>query len=154
MQAAADNGLSRAQVQVLIVDTVRIHSGDDGDLHGQIDAFSHNLARIIELAKSHFPNLRMVYIMPFHYAGYAGAPRAIHEPFAYQQEFGIRQKILDQGDGSPVLLWGPYVFGATMNPALYYDGIHFTLEGREVMASLAWQFFQTDPAAQRWMWGR
>ena len=123
-------------------------------MQGQIDAYSRNLARIVAVAKSRFPNLRLVYFMPFHYAGYARAARAIREPYAYQQEFGIRQEILDHGQGSPVLLWGPYVFADTMNPAYYYDGIHFSPEGRQAMASLTWQFFQTDPAAQVWLWDR
>jgi hypothetical protein len=154
IQVVGRSGLSRAQVQVLIVDTIRIHSWTDGNLQGQIAAYSNNLNRIVAVAKSHFPDLRLVYIMPFHYAGYASDARAIREPYAYQQEFGIRQAILDQGEGSPVLLWGPYVFADTMNPAFYYDGIHFSPEGRQVMASLTWQFFQTDPAAQGWLWDR
>lgn len=154
IQDAGRSGLTRAQVQVLIVDTIRIHSWTDGNLQGQIAAYGNNLNRIVAVAKSDFPNLRLVYIMPFHYAGYASEARAIREPYAYQQEFGIRQAILDQGAGSPVLLWGPYVFAGTMNPAFYYDGIHFSPEGRQVMASLTWQFFQTDPAAQGWLWNR
>jgi hypothetical protein len=154
IQDVGQSGLARAQVQVLIVDTIRIHSWTDGSLEGQIAAYSNNLARIVAMAKSHFPNLRLVYFMPFHYAGFASDARAIREPYAYQQEFGIRQVILDQGESSPVLLWGPYVFADTMNPADYYDGIHFSPTGRQVMASLTWQFFQTDPAAQLWLWDR
>jgi hypothetical protein len=151
IQAAGASGLSRAQVQVLIVDVIRIHSWTDGGLAGQISASRNTLARIVAVAKSRFPDLRLVYFMPFHYAGYASTARAIREPYAYLQQFGIRQLILDQGGRSPVLLWGPYIYGDTMNPADYYDGIHFSPRGRQVMASLTWQFFQSDPAAQRWL---
>jgi hypothetical protein len=152
IRAAGASGLSRAQVQVLMVDVIRIRSWTDGGLDGQIRASRNTLARIVAVAKSRFPNLQLVYLMPFHYAGYASTSRAIREPYAYQQQFGIRQLILDQGGSSPVLLWGPYIYGDTMNPADYYDGIHFSPEGRQVMASLTWKFFQSDPAAQRWLW--
>jgi hypothetical protein len=150
---AGASGVSSAQVQVLIVDAVLIHSWNDGDLEGQIRATSDTMARIVAVAKSRFPDLQLVYFMPFHYAGFAGEARAIREPYAYQQQFGIRRLILDQSGSSPVLLWGPYVYSGTMNAADYYDGIHFTRDGRQAMASLTWQFFQTDPAAGRWMWG-
>jgi hypothetical protein len=152
IRAAGASGLSNAQVQVLIVDAVRIFSWTDGDLEGQIRATSDTMARIVAVAKSRFPDLKLVYLMPFHYAGFAGEGRAIREPYAYQQQFGIRRLILDQSGDSPVLLWGPYVFSGTMNPAYYYDGIHFSRAGRQAMASLTWQFFRTDPAASRWLW--
>jgi hypothetical protein len=153
-KAVASSGLSLAQVQVLIVDSARIDSWKDGSLASQIRAYRNDLARIVARARSSFPNLKLVYIMPCHYAGYAGPGKAVREPFGYQEEFGIRQFILGQGAYSPVAVWGPYVFADTMVPYYYYDGVHFTTLGREKMASLTWDFFKSDPAINGWLWKR
>ena len=146
------SGLSKAQVQVLILDSARIHTWRDGNLERQIQAYRNDLAKIVAIAKSNFRNLRLVYIMPFHYAGFAGVINATREPYAYQQAFGIRRLILATGRESPVLLWGPYVFSNTTDPSYYYDGIHFTARGRRAMANLTWNFLKSDQAAQRWLW--
>jgi hypothetical protein len=146
------SGLSKAQVQVLILDSARIHTWTDGNLERQIQAYRKNLARIVAIAKSNFRNLRLVYIMPFHFAGFAGVANATREPYAFQQAFGIRRLILGKTQGSPALLWGPYVFSNTTDPSYYYDGIHFTARGRRAMANLTWDFLNNDPAAQRWLW--
>src|SRR5690349_4791916 len=52
VRAAGASGLSRAQVQVLIVDLIRIRSWTDGGLDGQIRASRNTLARIVAVAKS------------------------------------------------------------------------------------------------------
>ncbi len=144
-------GLSRFQVQVATVDCLRGRSWKDGGLQSQIEAYSADLARIVRVAKAHYPNLQLIYVLPFHYAGFANSRRVTREPFSYQEGFGIRQLILRQGGGLPVLLWGPYVWADTANPSYFYDGIHFTKAGREQMATLTWRFLQKDLVAARWL---
>jgi hypothetical protein len=148
----AASHLSRSQVQVAIIDSVRIHSWNDGSLTGQVLGYERDLSKIIRTAQVHYPNLRLVYLLPFHYAGYINNQRTTLEPFAFQEGFGIQQFVDQRGAGSPVLLWGPYVWASTMNPSYYYDGVHFQPSGRAEMASLMWTFLQADPAAQKWLW--
>jgi hypothetical protein len=148
----AASRLSRYQVQVAIIDSARIRSWDDGNLQAQVNAYSSNLARIVSIAKAHYPNLSLVYFLPFHDSEFVSPRRILQEPFSYQLGFGIQHLVTTQGNGSPVLLWGPYVWGDMANPAYFYDGIHFTSAGREEMASLMWSFLQTDPVAGRWLW--
>ena len=148
----AKSGLSRYQVQVAIIDSARIRSWADGGLSEQISAYRADLGRIVTLAKARYPNLGLVYFLPFHDSSYTRTRRMLQEPYTYQLGFGIRQVIHDQGTGSPVLLWGPYVWAAMSNPSFYYDGIHFSHAGRAEMASLMWSFLQQDPVAARWLW--
>jgi hypothetical protein len=135
----------------MILDSARIETWKDGGLEGQIRAYRADLAKIVARAKSSFPNLQLVYVMPFHYAGFAGIGNATREPYAYQEQFGIRRLILSQVTGRPVLVWGPYVFSNTMDPSYYYDGIHFSGRGRQAMATLSWQFFQNNSSINRWL---
>jgi hypothetical protein len=148
----AGSRLSRFQVQVAIIDSARIRSWNDGNLPAQVNAYSSNLARIVSIAKAHYPNLSLIYFLPFHDSEFVSPSRMLQEPFSYQLGFGIQQLVTTQGSGSPVLLWGPYVWGDMANPDYYYDGIHFTSAGRAEMASLMWSFFQTDPVAGLWLW--
>jgi hypothetical protein len=148
----AGSGLSRFQVQVAFIDSVRIRSWNDGNLAQQVAAYSANLDRIVGLAKANYPNLRLVYLLPFHDAQYAGPRRMLREPYTYQLGFGIRQLVETQGQGSTVLLWGPYVWSAVSDPSYFYDGIHFSHAGRAAMSSLMWNFLQQDPAAGQWLW--
>ena len=53
----AASRLSRYQVQVAIIDSARIRSWKDGNLQAQVSAYSANLARIVSIAKTHYPNL-------------------------------------------------------------------------------------------------
>lgn len=148
----AASRLSRDQVQVAIIDSARIRSWKDGNLQAQVSAYSANLARIVSIAKAHYPNLSLVYFLPFHDSEFVSPRRMLQEPFSYQLGFGIQHLVTTQGSSSPVLLWGPYVWAEMANPAYYYDGIHFSSAGRAAMASLMWSFLQTDPVAARWLW--
>jgi hypothetical protein len=148
----AASRLSRYQVQVAIIDSARIRSWNDGDLPSQVNAYSSNLARIVSIAKAHYPNLSLVYFLPFHDSEFVSPRRMLQEPFSYQLGFGIQHLVTTQGTGSPVLLWGPYIWADMADPSFYYDGIHFRPAGRAAMASLMWSFLQTDPVAARWLW--
>jgi hypothetical protein len=150
----ASGGLSRLQVQVAFIDSARIRSWNDGNLAEQVASYSADLARIVGLAKAHYPNLSLVYFLPFHDTEYVTARRMLREPYTYQLGFGIRRVVDTQGHGSPVLLWGPYVWAAIADPSYFYDGIHFTQAGRAAMASLMWNFLRQDPVAGRWLWNR
>ncbi len=148
----AASRLSRFQVQVAIIDSARIRSWNDGNLPSQVNAYSSNLARIVSMAKAHYPNLSLVYFLPFHDSEFVSPRRMLQEPYTYQLGFGIQHLVTTQSSGSPVSLWGPYVWAEMANPAYYYDGIHFTSAGRAAMASLMWTFLETDPVAARWLW--
>jgi hypothetical protein len=148
---AKDVGSRRLQVQVGFLDADLINGQDYGSAQAEANVYSDELSRIVANAKRHYPNLHLVYLFPFHWAGTAGPGRAITEPAGYQLQFGIRQQILGQSLGSPVELWGPDIWPQTEIPAMYYDGIHFTLFGRVTMANLTMQFLQNEPTAG-WFW--
>lgn len=93
----ASSGLSKRQVQVAIVDLLRIYPWKDGGFQVQVDAYRADLTRIVAKAKASYPNLRLVYVLPFHYAGYTDGRRVTREPFTYQEGFGVRQLIEKQG---------------------------------------------------------
>ena len=113
---------------------------------------SGQLATIIRRAKREFPNLKLVYVFPFHWAGSANG-RSISEPGGYDMQFGVRRVILSQNlSDSPVAVWGPDVWSQTQDASLYTDGIHWSGAGRQVMTQLTWRFLEQDPAAADWLW--
>jgi len=123
--------------------------------------------------KDKFPNLRIAYPSSRIYAGYASTPLN-PEPYAYESAFSVRWLIEDQMEGkpelnydpekgdveSPLLLWGPYLWGDGVNPRtdglvwlredLAGDGTHPSLSGRQKVAEMLLRFFKIDMNAKRW----
>jgi hypothetical protein len=125
-------------------------------------------------ARQRFPNLRIAYLGSRIYAGYADTPLN-PEPYAYEGAFVVRWLIQDQIKGdralnydpargpvnSPLLLWGPYLWGDGMTPRkadglvwtrddLASDGTHPSESGRQKVADLLLKFFKTDANAKMW----
>src|SRR5262249_30739716 len=131
-------GLGRAQVQVAFLDTALIHGERYGDTRAEAGDYARQLATIIDRARGLFPNLRLVYVFPFHWSGSAGPTKAVTEPASYRSQFGIRQLILEQDLRGPIVVWGPNVWPQTQDRRLYYDGVHFTSYGRAKMVRATW----------------
>jgi hypothetical protein len=148
---AAAVGAARAQVQVAFLDAALINGQSYGDTRAEAGAYARQLATIIERARGLFPNLRLVYVFPFHWAGSAGPTKVVTEPASYRSQFGIRRLILAQDLRGPIAVWGPNVWPQTQDPRLYYDGVHFTRYGRAKMTRATWAFLKADPNA-RWFW--
>jgi len=132
-----------------------------------------DLQRIVQILKSRFPNLKLVYLSSRIYAGYA-TTTLNPEPFAYQSGFAVKWLIEDQINGAPELnfdpvrgtvrapwlAWGPYLWADGLNPrsdGLIWecsdfrdDGTHPSDSGRMKVARMLLDFFKTDSTTTPW----
>jgi hypothetical protein len=128
-------------------------------------------ASVMRLLKQKFPNLKLVYLSPRTYGGYAKT-RLNPEPFAWYTGWTIKMLIEDQingdpnlrfrGDDAPVawLAWGPYLWAngeKTNVHGLFYveadfaaDGTHPSNIGEQKIGKEIQRFFTTDETATPW----
>jgi hypothetical protein len=164
-------GATRAQVQV-----AWIKQADPGPSQGfprYARTLQEELGKIVRLMHDRFPNLKMVYLSPRTYAGYART-RLNPEPYAYESGFSVKWLIEQQLRGEPALnfdpargavkapwlSWGPYLWanGKTKNPdGLFYeesdfagDGTHPSRSGQEKVAEQLLRFFKSDSTTKPW----
>src|SRR5262249_12655195 len=110
----------------------------------------------LAIARSTFPNLRVVYLSSRIYGGYniARGRRVNPEPFAYETAFSVRWVIQEQIEREkkgkvegPVLVWGPYLWADGVTPRkrdkltwqrkdLSQDGVHPSQLGGQKAANL------------------
>lgn len=168
------SGLSASQVQVAWIEVALLYPANYGDFQSHNNAYESYLQNMINIAKSQFPNLKIVYLSSRYYGGYT-TRTTNPEPFAYESAFGIRDLILGQVSGNktslsnnlpntskqPLLLWGPYYWtngnipskidGLSWKPNdLEPDGIHPASLGRTKVANQLRDFFTTDTYAKQW----
>jgi hypothetical protein len=164
-------GVTRTQVQV-----AWIKEADGGPRQG-FPAYARTLqaelARIAQVLRARFPNLRLVYLSSRTYGGYASTPLN-PEPYAYESGFSVKWLIEQQLKGDPELKfdpatgpakapwlsWGPYLWanGTTKRAdGLAYeesdfggDGTHPSGSGRQKVAEQLWKFFSTDSTTRGW----
>jgi len=174
-----DDRIKRARVTPVQVQVVWIKQAEMGPArlgefpkHAQV--LKDNIAVILQELKKKFPNLRVAYLSNRIYAGYAGT-QLNPEPYAYESAFSVRWLIEDQIQGkpelnydpdkgqvkSPLLLWGPYLWGDGVKPRksdglvwkredLSGDGTHPSQSGRQKVAEMLLKFFKTDVNAKSW----
>jgi len=165
-------GVTHAQVQVAWIKLANKLPQGDLEQHGR--KLQSDTQAVLANAKARFPNLRIAYLSSRIYGGYAMNPLN-PEPYAYESAFVCRWLIQDQIAGNkalnydpakgpvkaPLLLWGPYLWADGTKPragdGLVYlredlagDGTHPSLAGREKVAKLMLNFYQTDPLAKPW----
>jgi hypothetical protein len=167
-------GVAPAQVQVAWVKQALIAQGQHGEFPAHAKKLQEEVGKIVRIAKSKFPNLRIAYLSSRIYAGYAKS-NLNPEPYAYEGAFSMRWLIQDQIGGAkdlnfdpargevraPVLLWGPYLWGDGVTPRacdklvwnesdLARDGTHPSEAGREKVGQMLLSFFRKDPYVKRW----
>ncbi len=165
-------GVSPRQVQVAWIKLANVAPQGDLEKHGR--KLQRDTTAVLHNARERFPNLRIAYLGSRIYAGYAGIPLN-PEPYAYESAFVVRWLIQDQIKAdkglnydpargpvnSPLLLWGPYLWGDGLTPRktdglvwkredLAGDGTHPSESGRKKVAELLLRFFKTDPNARKW----
>jgi hypothetical protein len=165
-------GVSPRQVQVAWIKLANVAPKGDLEKHGK--KLQRDTIAVLHNARERFPNLRIAYLGSRIYAGYAGT-QLNPEPYAYESAFVVRWLIQDQIKGdkglnydpargpviSPLLLWGPYLWGDGLTPRkadglvwtredLGPDGTHPSESGRKKVADLLLKFFKTDPNARTW----
>jgi len=172
-QRLTQAGVTPQQVQVVWIKEA--NAGPQGELSEHAKKLQQDMVGLLQLAKQHFPNLRIAYLSSRIYAGYA-TTHLNPEPYAYEGAFAMRWLILDQiankpelnhdparGEvKAPLLLWGPYLWGDGMTPRksdgliwerndLAGDGTHpSSTSGMQKVADMLLQFFKTNPNAKPW----
>ncbi len=170
LQAA---GVTPRQVQVAWIKLANVRPQGELSEHGK--KLERDTVKVLQLAKEHFPNLRLAYLGSRIYGGYASS-NLNPEPYAYEGAFVVRWLILgqlarqpelnwDSALGTvkaPLLLWGPYFWADGTTPrqadGLTWqrsdlspgDGTHPSPAGRQKAANLLLTFFKTDPYARPW----
>jgi len=163
-------GVTREQVQAAWVKHAEPGPMPDTTELQYAHQVSKDLAASLAITHETFPNLRVAYLSSRIYGGYniAGLRRVNPEPFAYETAFADRWVIEAQmaqeaagKAGSPVLLWGPYLWADGVTPRksdglvweradLSNDGVHPSPQGGAKVANLLLNFFKTDPTARVW----
>jgi uncharacterized protein (TIGR03437 family) len=120
---------------------------------------------IIQMARTRYPNLRLVYLSSPIYGGYASI-----EPYAYESGFSMKWLIeaqingdaaLDYSSGKfPWLAWGPYLWadgttlrgdGLVWNCADFTeDGIQPSAAGQTKVGQMLLDFFKNDTTTRPW----
>jgi hypothetical protein len=173
-------GLSEAQVQIIWLKdananpTVSLPSAN-ADAY----IFETELGQIVRAAKSHYPNLQIVFLASRTYGGYATITTN-PEPYAYETGFAVKWLIQGQIDqmanggvvvdtragdlnyntGAPWLAWGPYLWADGTNPRsdnltwqpgdVESDGTHPSTSGETKVGTMLMTFFKTDAHASCW----
>ncbi len=170
--AAAE--VTAPQVQIAWIKQALIAQGQHGAFPAHAKKLQEEMGKIVRILRQKFPNLRIAYLSSRIYAGYAKSSLN-PEPYAYEGAFSMRWLIQDQIKGdkelnfdpakgdvkSPLLLWGPYLWGDGVNPrkcdSLVYnesdlgrDGTHPSDSGQQKVARLLQSFFKSDPYVSRW----
>ena len=166
--------VTAVQVQLVWIKQAEMGPANLGEFPKHAQVLQKNIAVILQKLKARFPNLRIAYLSSRIYAGYAGG-QLNPEPYAYESAFSVRWLIEDQMKGkpelhydpqkgevkSPLLLWGPYLWGDGMKPRksdglvwkredLAGDGTHPSQSGRQKVAEMLLKFFKTDVNAKGW----
>jgi hypothetical protein len=165
-----DAGVAPEQVQVAWVKHAEPGPSPDESRLQYARTVKEDIAASLAVARSTFPNLRVVYLSSRIYGGYniVGVRRVNPEPFAYETAFSVRWVIQEQIEREkkgkaeePVLLWGPYLWADGVTPRksdkltwerkdLGEDGVHPSKSGGQKVANLLLEFFKNDAGAKTW----
>jgi hypothetical protein len=165
-------GVTRAQVQA-----VWIKQADAGPNEGfpkYAQKLQAELANIVRLLHTRFPNVKLVYLSSRTYGGFAKT-RLNPEPYAYESGFSVKWLIEQQLNGDPALnyarakgeikapwlSWGPYLWARGMdkrNDGFSYeesdftpsDGTHESQTGVLKIGKQLLQFFNPDSTTRGW----
>jgi hypothetical protein len=168
-------GLSPRQVQVCWLKQVEANPRPLGGFPAHARALQADLTAILNIARLHYPNLRVAYLSSRTFGGWSGAQSGSPEPYAYESAFATRWVVQSQMKGDPQLnfdpergevraplaLWGPYLWARGDSPRKL-DGLDWTLDdvradrlhpndaGLRKTTALLLNFFKTNEGASRW----
>jgi hypothetical protein len=159
-------GVTPDQVQVAWIKLA--NKAPSGSMKEHLDKLEEDTIKVLQQARTRFPNLRIAYLGSRIWAGNARS-NLNPEPYAYESAFAVRHLVQRQMAGeealspgkAPLLLWGPYLWaegekgrkfdGLVWKPGDFNaDGVHPSDSGREKVARLLLEFFATDPMAKLW----
>ena len=123
------------------------------------------LHSIVEILRTKFPQLKLVYVSSRTYGGYSESDLS-PEPIAYESAFAVKWLIEERINhpspdrSTPWVSWGPYLWADGMTPrsdGLIWersdfepDGVHPSAQGALKVGTKLLEFFESDPSAQPW----
>ena len=127
------------------------------------------LRSTMEILRTKFPQLKIVYISSRTYGGYSESALS-PEPIAYESAFAVKWLIEEQINNSsrdkslPWLSWGPYLWADGLTPrsdGLIWersdfepDGTHTSAQGALKVATKLYEFLESDSSAQSWFFSQ
>lgn len=127
------------------------------------------LRSIVEILRTKFPQLKLLYISSRTYGGYSKTDLS-PEPIAYESGFAVKWLIEERinhpspDKSLPWVSWGPYLWADGLTPRsdgfiwecsdFEPDGVHPSAQGALKVATKLFEFFENDPAAQHWFFSQ
>ena len=168
-------GLSAKQVQACWLKHVEANPTPLGAFPAHARALQADIASILNIAKYHYPNLRIVYLSSRTFGGWSGRASGSPEPYAYESGFGTRWVVQSQINGesqlnsdpargevkAPLVLWGPYIWAQGDSPRkldgltwtqndVRPDQLHPNEVGMKKTTALLLNFFKTNEGTSTW----
>jgi hypothetical protein len=159
--------VSAAQVQVVWLKTALAR--DPRCFPENARLLQRALRSIVEILRTKFPQLKLVYVSSRTYGGYSESDLS-PEPAAYESAFAIKWLIEERINNRspdrsvPSVSWGPYPWANGLTPrgdGLIWersdfepDGVHTSAQGALKVARMLLEFFEKDAAAKRWFLSR
>lgn len=167
-------GLSPKQVQVAWLKHVEANPKPFGEFPAHARQLQQDITAVLQIARHHYPNLRVVYLSSRTFGGWSGRESGSPEPFAYESGFGTRWVVQSQIDGdaamnfdpargevkAPLVFWGPYLWArgdvANKNGLIWTqndvraDQLHPNEHGCAKTTALLLNFFKTNEGASKW----
>ena len=168
-------GLSPQQVQVVWLKHVEANPKPLGEFPAHARALQADITAVFQIARHHYPNLRVAYLSSRTFGGWSGRASGSPEPYAYESGFGTRWVVQSQiaGDAAlnfdpargevkaPLLLWGPYLWACGNTPRkldgltwtqadVRADQLHPNDSGTKKTTALLLNFFKSNEGARRW----
>ncbi|MCL1909806.1 MAG: DUF3106 domain-containing protein [Kiritimatiellaeota bacterium] len=169
-QRLKPRGLTPGQVQIVWYKQAEM-GPTETDFVKYTAELKSKYADVVRILKREYPNLKIVYMSPRSYGGYAKT-KLNPEPFAWYTGWTIKFLIEDQINGAaglrftgenapaPWLAWGPYLWAdgekANANGLSYSasdfgaDGTHPSETGARKIGAEMLRFFTTDETAKPW----
>ena len=146
-----------------------------GEFPDHARALQQDTIAILNIARHHYPNLRVVYLSSRTFGGWSGRASGSPEPYAYESGFGTRWVLQSQirGDAqlnfnpargevqAPLVMRGPYLWAQGDSPREYdgptwthgdvrADQLHPSEAGSQKTTMLLLNFFKTNEGTSRW----
>ncbi len=167
-----DHQLQRGEVSPAQVRVVWLKSVIPREPRGFPENAHHlqqTLHSIVEILRTKFPQLKLVYVSSRIYGGYSETD--LHpEPVAYESAFAVKWLIEERinhpsPNGSiPWVSWGPYLWADGLTPrsdGLIWErsdfepnGVHPSAQGALKVGTKLFEFFENDPSAQHWFFSQ
>ena len=155
--------VSTAQVQVVWLKTALAREPRGFPENARL--LQRTLRSIVEILRTKFPQLKLVYVSSRTYGGYSETDLS-PEPIAYESAFAVKWLIEERINNPspdrsiPWVSWGPYLWADGLTPrsdGLIWersdfepDGVHPSAQGALKVATMLLEFFQKDTAAKPW----